>query len=482
MKQASVSRDERAIARSFYSRKKIYPLLREMPFQDPFQVYQNLYRAEQPSIFLDSARQQPLTASFSYIGINPVSRITLRLGEKPFAKIREILAAYSHVQPRPGLPHFWGGAAGYLSYDLFRVLDKTRTRIKTLPREPAVDLLLIRDVIAFDHVSKRAWLITSLLPGVDGSFSSAWENAQARLRAMEQQMTGSGPRSNRSAKKSPLSGFSANCTRLDFEKNVRAAKRYIRAGDIYQVNLSQRFSFNLREHPLRVYEKLRQVNAAPFCAFLNMGKMKVLSSSPERLVRLQGRQCETRPIAGTITAGKNEREREIYARRLIRDPKERAEHLMLVDLERNDLGKVCDFYSVKVDEMMSLEKYSRVTHIVSNVRGRLRRGKDGFALMEAVFPGGTITGCPKIRSMEIIDELEPGPRGIYTGAIGYFGFNGDMDWNIVIRSLVLQGRQGQLQVGAGIVHDSKPAREYRETLHKAEALLQALGLENDEKE
>lgn len=260
---------------------------------------------------------------------------------------------------------------------------------------------------------------------------------------------------------------------------VRRTQAYVAAGDIYQANLSHRFTVDIpvryRSGPDRLryehalYRQLRAVNPSPFSGLLRFEDFSLISSSPERLVRLRGRRAETRPIAGTRPRGSDADNDQRLVGELLASPKERAEHVMLVDLERNDLGRVCEFGSVKVDEFMAIEQYSHVSHIVSNVSGILRADASPFDLIRATFPGGTITGVPKIRCMEIIEELEPVRRGLYTGSSGYIGWNGDLDLNILIRTLVLTGTTGYLQVGAGIVADSDPAKEYEETLHKAEA-------------
>ena len=271
-----------------------------------------------------------------------------------------------------------------------------------------------------------------------------------------------------------LKNFRSEISRPYFERMVRRAKAYIEAGDIYQANLSQRFSFRFAGSALKLYDNLRKINPSPFASFLKFGDLHIVSSSPERLVRKRGRLCETRPIAGTRPRRAIHQTGRELERELLASEKERAEHLMLVDLERNDLGRVCDWKSVRVRELMALERYSHVIHIVSKITGRLSQPKDMWDLLRAMFPGGTVTGCPKIRCMEIIDELEPVRRGVYTGSLGFLDFRGDLDLNIVIRTLVLNKDQGYLQVGAGIVHDSDPAREYEETLHKGEALAEAL--------
>jgi anthranilate/para-aminobenzoate synthase component I len=260
-----------------------------------------------------------------------------------------------------------------------------------------------------------------------------------------------------------------------FEAMVLRCKEYIAAGDIYQANLSQRFTANIGAvDPLRLYQILREINPSPFAAFLDFEGLQLVSSSPERLVRLVKGVADTRPIAGTRRRGSDCAEMRGLSAELLTNEKERAEHIMLLDLERSDLGRVCDYGTVAVDELMVVEDYSHVIHIVSNVRGTLSPGKDGCDLIRAVFPGGTITGVPKVRCMEIIDELEPVARGPYTGSIGYLANTGDLDLNIIIRTFVVKDRQAHVQVGAGIVADSAPQREYEETLEKAEALKRAI--------
>ncbi len=256
---------------------------------------------------------------------------------------------------------------------------------------------------------------------------------------------------------------------------VEKAKEYIKSGDIYQANLSQRFEVEAKDiNVFLLYQRLRKINPSPFACFFDFPDVKIVSSSPERLIKLYGRIIETRPIAGTRPRGKDGIDDKEMEKELILNEKERAEHIMLVDLERNDIGRVCEYGSVKVDEFMVLERYSHVIHIVSNIKGRLQKGQDAFDCIRACFPGGTITGVPKVRCMEIIDELEKHRRGPYTGSAGYISFNGDMDLNILIRTFVLKNNNLYFHVGGGIVADSVPEMEYQETLHKAEALFQAI--------
>jgi anthranilate/para-aminobenzoate synthase component I len=268
-----------------------------------------------------------------------------------------------------------------------------------------------------------------------------------------------------------------NLTQTAFEEMVRQCKEYIMAGDIYQANLSQRLSAAISTlDPLRLYAILREINPSPFAAFLDFGDVQMVGSSPERLVSLREGVAETRPIAGTRKRGTSNEEMQELSAELLMNEKERAEHIMLLDLERNDLGRVCDYGTVDINELMVVEEYSHVIHIVSNIRGSMSKGKDCFDLVRAMFPGGTITGVPKVRCMEIIDELEPVARGPYTGSLGYISNAGDMDLNIIIRTLVIKDGMAHIQVGAGIVADSDPTREYFETLQKAEALRKALGM------
>lgn len=262
-------------------------------------------------------------------------------------------------------------------------------------------------------------------------------------------------------------------TEEGFMGAVQRIQQYIGAGDVFQVNLSTRQEKTLQTHPLEIYTKLRDINPSPYMGYLELGDFQIVSGSPELLIKKQGNEVSTRPIAGTRSRGKNEQEDESLAKDLIENEKERAEHVMLVDLERNDLGRVCKYGTVEVDEFMVIEKYSHVMHIVSNVRGEVEQDKDAFDLVKAVFPGGTITGAPKIRTMEIIEELEPVRRGIYTGSIGWIGYSGDMELNIVIRTLLAKGGQAYVQAGAGIVIDSNPKNEYEESLKKAIALWRA---------
>lgn len=365
-----------------------------------------------------------------------------------------------------------GGAVGYWGYELAQAFERIQFRDKLKTFLPWLRLLFFRDVLVFDHKENCYQLVTWLIPEKGHSFERAFKEAERRMGEMESIFSFSGEETPH--EDFHLFGFRPEISKAEFERMVRKAKSYIAAGDIYQANLSQRFSFDFEGSPLILYGRLRETNPSPYSAALHLGELFIASSSPELLVAKKGDECVTCPIAGTRPRGQNENETRRLARELFASEKERAEHLMLVDLERNDLGRVSEWKSVQVKDFMRLEKYSRVIHIVSEIVSKLRPKKDAWDVIESMFPGGTITGCPKIRSMEIIDELEPVERGIYTGSIGYVGFDGNSMLNIAIRTLVLLKNQGYLQVGAGIVADSDPEREYEETLAKGEALAEAL--------
>ncbi|MBI3307568.1 MAG: anthranilate synthase component I family protein [Candidatus Omnitrophica bacterium] len=439
------------------------------------------------AFFLDSIRPGP-DQNYSYLGADPFLEITFEKDEgtvrgkesfrfkkeKLFPILEKFLKRYRNFTSAR-YDFFCGGAVGFWGYELAALFEKKiRFRKKPKPGTPDLYLGFFSDLIVYDHAKQFYWLVSrSGKKGIEKL--KGYFDRDLSLRG--------GPKDRRSNLKTGIASpfglamtdtfkfkkFYPEIPAQKFESMVRRAKDYIAAGDIYQANLSQRFSFDFEGSSAKLYGALRKINPSPFSSFLKIGKLQIISSSPERLIHKRGNLCETRPIAGT----RPKRGRKM-AKELLANEKERAEHIMLVDLERNDLGRVCDWRSVKVEEMMKIEKYSHVIHIVSKITGRLSQGKEVLDLIRAMFPGGTVTGCPKIRCMEVIDELEPVGRGIYTGSIGYLDFSGNMDLNIVIRTLILQKNKGYLQVGAGIVHDSDPRREYEETLHKGEALAQAL--------
>ena len=488
----------------------VIPLSREIqtPGLTPVAALEALRRLGYP-VLLESARIHEKIGRYSFVTADPYLIFRSRgdtvelilpatpagkygrraaTKRKPLLKLRELLNNYRTARI-PGLPPFTGGAIGFFSYDFVHQFEK-------LPRHAVADLdipeayfVFVDLVVAFDHVLNKAWVVVN--PGAreqelgfkrpePGQWDGLYDASVERLTDIADQLR-LAARTDAPAfdKKTGTKGASllSNLTQPEFESMVRRCKEYIAAGDIYQTNLSQRLSARIGDvDTLRLYKALREVNSSPFAAYLDFGDLQLVSSSPERLIRLHEGIVDTRPIAGTRRRGIDHEETQELSAELLTNEKERAEHIMLLDLERNDLGKVCDYGTVNVDEMMVVEDYSHVIHIVSNVRGTLSQGKDAFDLVRAVFPGGTITGVPKVRCMEIIDELEPVARGPYTGSIGYISNAGDMDLNIVIRTFVVKDGQAHVQVGAGIVADSDPAREYFETLQKAEALKKALEL------
>ena len=398
----------------------------------------------------------------------------VRTGD-PLAAFRDLLTRMA--VPRPsGFPPFYGGAVGYFSYDMARWFERLPHPPPDTLGLPDLELAFLDLVAVADHDQKALWLIFCPFGErfIKESREELYEEGQARLLALETRLSGVRPvlpdtRPQISPHVTP------GMSEADYTDRVRRCLDYIAAGDIYQANLSHRFAVDLAgDSPRSIYRRLREINPAPFAALLELPDITLVSCSPERLVRITGTEVETRPIAGTRPRGASTDEDRLLVEDLLMSPKERAEHIMLVDLERNDLGRVCTYGSVRVDEFMVVERYSHVSHIVTNIRGRLAPGKDALDVLRAVFPGGTVTGVPKVRCMEIIDELEPVRRGPYTGSIGYLSPSGDLDLNIIIRTLVIAGERAYLQVGAGIVADSDPSREYQETLYKAEALLKAL--------
>lgn len=460
----------------------------------PLSVFEEI-AGDPYSFWLDSGKGNESLARYSFLGTDPwlifksksdwieISRpqeasSTITIAN-PIRELARILN--QNKAPRlSGYPLFCGGAVGYLSYDLAHFFEE-------LPRRSADDLnipescfLFVNDIIGFDHLREEFIIISNIRTGenpVEDYHQTKEKIADIKDR-LEKRGELSSPycgeiRSDMSSLSASLP-LESNFTRQGFEEIVKKAKSYIKAGDIFQVNLSQRLSTVINVHPFIIYKTLRSINPSPFACYLSFGDLKLVSSSPERLLRVEKRRVETRPIAGTRPRGKTIQQDSKLRRELILDAKERAEHIMLVDLERNDLGRICEYGSVHVDELMVTEEYSHVIHIVSNVVGQLRPEVGLYDILRATFPGGTITGTPKIRSMEIIDELEPVQRGPYTGSAGYISYAGDLDLNIIIRTIVVKGDHAYAQAGAGIVADSDPTREYYETLHKAEALIKAL--------
>ncbi|MEZ5065150.1 MAG: anthranilate synthase component I [bacterium] len=372
----------------------------------------------------------------------------------------------------PGLPPFWGGAVGFLGYDAVRYLERLPSKAEDDLDVPDAVFLLTDTVVVFDNLSLTMKVISSRPAGKDpgATWDACVEEIDRLVRRLEAPLPESAPAAVRRAGKKFTSSFS----RTRFQEAVRTAKQHIRAGDAVQIVLSQRFEKKLGCDPFDLYRSLRVINQSSYMYYLQMGEHRIVGSSPEVLVRVTGDKVELRPIAGTRPRGASAAEDRALEEELLRDEKERAEHVMLVDLGRNDLGRVSRYGSVHVDEFMSVERYSHVMHLVSNVQGRLRKGVSSLDVLRAAFPAGTVTGAPKIRAMELIEELEPYRRGVYAGAIGYVSFDGNLDTCIAIRTAYVENDVVRIGSGAGIVADSDPAAEYRETMNKAGALFAAV--------
>lgn len=447
------------------------------------------------AFLLESVEGGERMGRYSFLGANPSlvfrskgSTVTIEeagqartvqigSGQDPLTLLQELLSRYRYVES-PDLPRFCGGAVGFLGYDVVRFFED-------LPDNNPDDLLvddacfLFTDtLLIFDHVRHRMQVLCNahVTDEPEAAYEMACvkiENLIARLKirqaaaSIESHSSNSHPITVR-----PISLF----PRADYEAAVERCREYILAGDAFQVVLSQRFKVNFSAAPFDVYRALRYVNPSPYMFYVDLGARKLIGTSPEILVSLKQNVVRLRPIAGSRPRGKTVQEDELLEAELLRDEKERAEHIMLVDLGRNDAGRVCQYGSVTVDELMTVEKYSHIMHIVSNVIGRLASDKDAFDVLRACFPAGTVSGAPKVRSMQIIDEQESTRRGFYAGCVGYFSYSGDMDMAITLRTMMVDGQTAYLQAGGGIVADSTPANEYQECLNKARALVTAIEL------
>ncbi len=465
------------------------PLWRELDVPVPFHRLFPLFLDDPYPMFLESSLSHPRLGRYSYIVAGPSAvvrskngRISVRDGDgerewegDPFHAVRQTLSP-TPMEPVPDLPPFQGGACGYFGYDLGHHVERLPRTALDDTGVPDMVVGLYDWVLSHSHLSGRTWLVC--VPRGAGGLAAA----EARLAELSERVLAglSAPPDapwERAVRKGRRGGpaTSSNFARAKYLAAVKKAKEYIAAGDIYQVNLSQRLSARLDVEPWRLYCSLRRISPVPYAAYLGLGEFAVVSASPELFLRKEGNRVETRPIKGTRPRGRTTEEDRRLAEDLIASEKDRAENVMIVDLLRNDIGRVCRIGSVRWPELFSLESYSTVHHLVSAVVGELREGEDAISLLKSCFPGGSITGCPKIRSMEIIDELEPTQRGVYCGSIGFIGFNGNMDTSIVIRTVVAKDGLAYFQVGGAIVADSDPEGEYQETLDKARAILLVLG-------
>ncbi|MBC9783120.1 anthranilate synthase component I [Heliobacterium chlorum] len=436
---------------------------------------------------LESVERGTVLGRYSFVGAEPMAFFTWPLdpskegapggaGREPLAELQRWLDGLQ-VAPIPEsarLPRFYGGAVGYYSYDLIRYYERLPEYSIDDRRLPEMVQMVTRCTLIIDHLRHQGTLVYLAESGDEAAYQygqSQMAKLLEKLRRPVELPASVGTESKvDSGKVKPMSTFDLP----SFCQAVERCKEYIAAGDAFQIVLSQRFSMPLKTDPLNVYRSLRSLNPSPYLFYLNLPGMQMAGSSPEALIRVEGRRVETHPIAGTRPRGKDAEEDQRLAEELLQDEKERAEHLMLVDLGRNDLGRVCEIGSVRVERFMEVEHYSHVMHIVSRVAGELKASASALESLARVMPAGTLSGAPKIRAMEIIDELEPVRRGPYGGAVGYLSFDGNLDTCITIRTVLMRDGKAEIQVGAGIVADSVPEMEYQETVNKAKALFEAL--------
>jgi para-aminobenzoate synthetase component 1 len=464
-----------------------YPLVEEL-FMAPDAAWCFEAFAPRPfSFFLDSGMDAQKLGRYSFMGSDPFlvlrslgdSVSLIRDGKEevrrgnPFDILGELLKAYTLDSSRENVP-FTGGAVGYFSYDLCHFIERLPIRAVDDLNLPECYFAFYDAVVAFNHVENKAIIASTGFP--ERNEKKRLRRATEKLQELRRRVLFAAPPTDVAADASVKSALKANFTHQAYLEAVAKAREYICAGDIFQVNLSQRFETELNMLPYDLYKKLRKINPAPFANYFNFDGVSIVGASPERFLKVRGDIVETRPIKGTKPRGKTPEEDKALAESLLKSAKDRAENTMIVDLERNDIGRVCRYGTVKVTELAILETYPTVFHLTSTVVGQLKEGKDRIDLLKATFPGGSITGAPKVRAMEIIDELEPTRRSIYTGSLGYLSFGGDMDLDIVIRTIIIKDGKAYFQMGGAIVYDSRPESEYIETLDKGRALMKALDL------
>jgi anthranilate synthase component 1 len=478
-------------------RGNIIPVYIELlaDLETPVSAFLKMDKKSEYCYLLESVESQQTIGRYSFIAADPSlvfesknKRVTFTRflkGKKrqrsyqcpasPLDELRVLLAGFKFVPVR-GLPRFCGGLVGYMGYDMVRFFETIPDKNTDELNAPDCVLMLSDTLVIFDHVNRKIKIVSNAILDSNAplllkkSYDAAVKKIDSLVRSLKKPILTEPEPKEVTAK----AEVTSNMTKSAFKNAVLKAKEYIKKGDIIQVVLSQCFKTKLRNKPIDIYRSLRSINPSPYMFYMKLSDLTLIGSSPEILVRCEDGLVETRPIAGTRPRGKNEEEDKSFALELLSDAKEKAEHLMLVDLGRNDLGRVSQYGSVLVDEFMQVEKYSHVMHMVSNVTGRLRKDKDALDALISCFPAGTVSGAPKIRAMEVIDELEGTRRGPYAGALGYFSFSGNLDSCIIIRTIAVKNSYVYMQAGAGIVADSKPQKEYDETVNKAKALLEAV--------
>ncbi|XWX04779.1 anthranilate synthase component I [Aggregatilineales bacterium SYSU G02658] len=476
---------------SYFEQGDLVPVYRTLlaDLETPVSVYMKLTHAGKRAFLLESVEGGERVGRYSFIGVDPAGILSvqnrevvlrtkegtqtrpLREGEDPLHVVEAYIRQFRPVK-MPGLPRLIGGAVGFMAYDIVRHFEKLPATAVDELGVPDAMFMLVDTVVIFDHAKHQLLVLANAHNTGDpkAAYDKAAQRIEDIVNVLYQPLPPFAP------PPTPLGDtLTSNMTQAQFEEAVRAAKVYIRNGDAFQIVLSQRFSQRTSASPLAIYRALRALNPSPYMFLLEFDDdLTLVGASPEVMVRLEDGTASVRPIAGTRKRGKTEAEDQALERELMADPKEIAEHVMLVDLGRNDLGRVCEYGTVKVREMMVVERYSHVMHIVSHVEGRLRPHLNAFDLLRATFPAGTLSGAPKVRAMEIIEELEGTRRGTYGGAVGYFSFDGSMDTCITIRTLLMRGDRVYLQAGAGLVADSDPTSEHQECLNKAKGVALAL--------
>ena len=456
----------------------------------PVSAYLRLAQGARYSFLLESVEGGEKIARYTFAGANPEevfryaggacvleSRNRMIWEERdPISFLREHVAKFQPVRV-PGLPPLVAGAIGYFSYDMVRLIERLPKRLSDDIGLYDAMLMFYRGLIAFDHVQHQLWIVRNVYTEGPGTLRAKYNAAVKEIRhtreLLEAPVESERPRRESSRTAHALK-VSSNFKRNEYLRVVKKAKQYIRAGDIFQVVISQRFSAKTKADPFDVYRELRALNPSPYLFYLQLNDVHVVGSSPEMLVKVQGKDAFYRPIAGTRWRGKDEAEDLRLEREMLKSEKERAEHIMLVDLGRNDLGRVCEYGSVRVEKLMTVERYSHVMHLVSSLHGELREDVDCFDALMSCFPAGTVSGAPKVRAMEIVEELEKTRRGIYAGGILYLDFAGNLDSCIALRTMVIKNGVAHVQAGGGIVADSTPEGEFDESVNKSKALLRAL--------
>ena len=459
----------------------------------PVSAYMKMCGGEY-SFLLESVEGGEKWARYCFLGFDPSIIISIKGNEvvvekngqaksilitqgNPLVGLKDILARYQPVDVE-GLPRFSGGAVGFVSYDMVRSFEDLPEDTVDDLQVPDARFVITDTLLIFDNVAQTIKIVSNA--HVDNeNIEESYNQAVKNIDAIEQKLRTSLPvdvNNKKSPKIDSLNCIESNFKKEHFINSVQKIKNYILEGDVIQVVLAQRLKFNISKDSFTIYRALRSINPSPYMYYLKFGDLEIVGSSPEILVRLEGEKIEVRPIAGTRKRGQSEEEDQALENDLLNDEKELAEHIMLVDLGRNDVGRVAKINSVSVNEKFTIERYSHVMHIVSNVQGELKKGLDGYDVLAATFPAGTLSGAPKVRAMEVIEELEPTRRGLYGGAVGYISFNGNMDTAIAIRTLLIKNKTAYLGVGAGIVADSIAENEFEETMNKGKALLKAIEL------